>query len=238
MTLGTSAKLSDFVGNDGSDLLLWRDPVRSGLALSGATGLYVLLAWTSWSLITIISTFALVAVGTSYIWAKIATFFQRAGPPVPAILREGVSEGQIKRLVEQLTPLLNKALAVTYRLATGKDLLLTVQVAGVLFAVNRLSSLLSILSTLYLVALLAFSVPKLYELKKTEIDAAIKEISSRTKALYDEHAAPLVAKIPRASSATAAKADASPAKASISPAKVDAESAAQPASQEDIKKTL
>lgn len=47
---------------------------------------------------------------------------------MPALLREGVSEAQIKRLVEQLTPLLNKALAVTYRLATGKDFFLTVQV--------------------------------------------------------------------------------------------------------------
>ena len=47
---------------------------------------------------------------------------------MPGILREGVSEGQVKRVVEQLTPLLNKALAVAYRLATGKDFVLTAQV--------------------------------------------------------------------------------------------------------------
>ena len=51
----------------------------------------------------------------------------RAGPPVPSILREGVSEGQVKHLLEECTPLLNKALAVAYRLATGKDFALTVQ---------------------------------------------------------------------------------------------------------------
>lgn len=44
----------------------------------------------------------------------------------------------------------------------------------------------------------------------------------QTKKLYDQHAAPLVAKIPRAKSATFAKADKSPAKAGNgkSPAKV------------------
>ena len=47
---------------------------------------------------------------------------------MPALLREGVSEAQVKSYVEQVTPIINKGLAVGYRLATGKDAFLTAQV--------------------------------------------------------------------------------------------------------------
>jgi len=47
---------------------------------------------------------------------------------VPALLREGVSEAQVKSYVEQVTPIVNKGLAIGYRLATGKDAFLTAQV--------------------------------------------------------------------------------------------------------------
>ena len=47
---------------------------------------------------------------------------------MPALLREGVSESHVKSYVEQITPVINKALAVGYRLATGKDAFLTAQV--------------------------------------------------------------------------------------------------------------
>ena len=54
--------------------------------------------------------------------------------------------------------------------------------------------------------LVAFSVPKLYELKKPEIDDAVATGHARTKQLYDQHVAPALAKVPRASSATPARA--------------------------------
>lgn len=207
---GFGAKLSDFVGTDVSELLLWREPLKSGAALVGATALYVLLEWTTWSLVSILSTVAFFAIILSFIWASIAGFLNKAGPPVPSILREGVSEGQVKHLVEEFTPLLNKGLALAYRLATGKDFALSAQAAFVLFVVSKLSSRISVLSTAYLVVLLAFSAPKLYELKKTDIDTTAKETYSKAAALYEQHVAPLVAKIPRASSATSVKPDAQP----------------------------
>jgi len=199
-------KVSLPVDNDLEELLLWRDPVKSGLVLFGFTGLYVLLEWTTWSLISIGATTALFAVVTSFLWATLANFLNRPGPPVPQILREGVSEKQVKSLAEQVTPLINQALAVGYRLATGKDVFLTAQVAFALYVVSKLGSWFTVVGWMYAIVLLAFSVPKLYELKKPEIDAAAKNVHQQTKQLYEQHAAPLVAKIPRASSATPAKA--------------------------------
>jgi 3-hydroxyacyl-CoA dehydrogenase len=51
------------------------------------------------------------------------------------------------------------------------------------------------------VVLLAFSVPKLYELKKDEIDSGLQKVSEEIKALYEKHLAKWVDKIPRAKAA-------------------------------------
>lgn len=235
---GIGAKLSNFVGTDASDLLLWKEPVKSGAALFGATALYVLLDWTTWSLLSILSTVALVAIIVSFTWSSIAGFLNRAGPPVPSILREGVSEGQAKHLLEECIPLLNKALALAYRLASGKDFALTVQAVLVLFMVSKLSSRISVLSSAYLVVLLAFSAPKLYELKRTEIDTTAKDVHSKAKALYEQHVAPLVAKIPRASSVTSVKPTSKPDNAPAQAVPEADRPAISPLSAEGNKKAL
>jgi len=204
--MGSTTKDADVWHGYLEELLLWRDPVKSALVLFLFTGLYVLLEWTSWSLISIGATVALFAVITSWLWSTLASFLNRPGPPVPRILREGVSEKQVQELAQQVTPVINQGLAVGYRLATGKDIFLTAQVAFVLYVTSKLGSWFSVVGWLYATVLLAFTIPKVYELKKPEIDAAAKNVQQQTKQLYEQHAAPLVAKIPRASSATPAKA--------------------------------
>jgi type II secretory pathway component PulC len=73
----------------------------------------------------LVATVLLFAIIVSFLWATLANALNRPGPPVPALLREGVSESHVKSYVEQITPIINKGLAVGYRLATGKDPFLT-----------------------------------------------------------------------------------------------------------------
>jgi riboflavin kinase len=193
------------VDNAVEELLLWRDPVRSGLVLGGVTALYILCEWTNRSLISLASSVAALLVATSFVWASLAAWLNRPGPPVPRLLREGISESQAKSLVDSYTPMVNKGLALLYRIATGKDPVLTAQVVGVLFVVGKLGKVFSVLTWAFVVVVLAFSLPKAYELKKPEIDDAVATGHARTKQLYDQHVAPHVAKIPRASSATPAR---------------------------------
>lgn len=200
-----SNRVSLPVDNAVEELLLWRNPVQSGAVLGGVTFLYVLLTWTNRSLISLVSMLAALLVATSFVWSALASWLNRPGPPVPQLLREGVSESQVKSLVESYTPMVNKGLALLYRIATGKDVVLTVQVISVLLVVGKLGKIFSVLTWAFVVVLLAFSVPKLYEIKKPEIDDAVATGHARTKELYDQHVAPHVAKIPRASSATPAR---------------------------------
>ena len=48
--------------------------------------------------------------------------------------------------------------------------------------------------------LVAFTVPKVYELKKPEIDSALNKVHTEVKKLYDQHLAKWVDKIPKAKS--------------------------------------
>lgn len=187
------------------DLVLWRDPAKSGAVLGLTTLLYILFEWRHWSVIGTASTGLAVLVATSFVWAHLAGYLNRPGPPIPHLLREGVSESQVKSLVEQYTPLVNKGLAFAYRVATGQDLVLALQVIAALFVIGKLANILSVLGWIFVVVVLAFTLPKAYEAKKDQVDAAVSKGYNQSRAFYDERVAPQVAKIPRASTATPAR---------------------------------
>ena len=52
------------------------------------------------------------------------------------------------------------------------------------------------------VVVLLFSLPKIYELKKHEIDSATNKVVNQSKQAYSQYGAPYVQKIPRASTST------------------------------------
>ncbi len=52
------------------------------------------------------------------------------------------------------------------------------------------------------VVFLIFTVPKLYELRKHEIDSVANQVVSQSKQAYSQYGAPYVNKIPRASTST------------------------------------
>ena len=59
------------------DLLLWRDPKKSGAVFVGATLFYILLHWTGLSLLTIVANSLLILVSLSFLWNNIASFAGR-----------------------------------------------------------------------------------------------------------------------------------------------------------------
>lgn len=200
-----SQRVSLPVDNKVEDLLLWRDPIKSGAVLVVSTVIYFLLEWSHRSVIGLVSTLLAVATATSFLWSVLAQKLNKPGPPIPQLLREGVSESQVKSFVDQYTPLINKALAFVYRVATGQDVVLAVQVIGALIVIGKLSKVFTIIGWAYFAVLAAFSLPKLYELKKPEVDNFVNQAATQGRRLKEQHVDPVMAKIPRASSATPAR---------------------------------
>ena len=59
------------------NLLLWRDPKKSGIVVAGATLAYLLLEWSHFSLLSIIANTLLVAVSVAFLWNNVANFTGR-----------------------------------------------------------------------------------------------------------------------------------------------------------------
>jgi len=58
-------------------ILLWRDPRKSGAILGGATLAYLLLEWSSFSLLSVVANTLLIAVSAAFLWNNIANFTGR-----------------------------------------------------------------------------------------------------------------------------------------------------------------
>jgi Reticulon len=140
-----------------------------------------------------------------FLYNNIASFTNRPPLPLPRFLKEGVSESDVRTYADRATTFINKGLGYAYRLANGREPALTGAAAGALYFVARLASTFSLLGLAYMAVLAAFSVPKVYELKKDEIDAAIDKIRSQATSAYDKYGAVVVNRIPRAATAKPAE---------------------------------
>lgn len=98
--------------------------------------------------------------------------------------------------------------AFAYRLVSGKDIILAGQAALALFALSKVAAWFTSLGLIFVAAVLAFSIPKIYELRKGEIDGLAAKAADQGKAHYKKFVEPYVAKIPRASTAVGGSASA------------------------------
>ncbi|KIY96115.1 hypothetical protein MNEG_11847 [Monoraphidium neglectum] len=165
------------------DLLLWRDIPKSAAALGVITALYLLLEWSGIPLLTTISNAGLVASLVALVWAVASRPLGFPGPAdkLPAVLKTGVDEVAAKQLAEKLRVNLNKALAVVRRIATGEEPLLTLKAAAALFVIGWLGRLASPVGLLFTAVLLAFILPKVYELRKDDVDAGLETARSHAE---------------------------------------------------------
>ncbi|KAL3161281.1 hypothetical protein ABBQ38_009637 [Trebouxia sp. C0009 RCD-2024] len=199
---GQRQRLSLPVDNQLEDLLMWRDPVRTGGIFGVVTLVYLLLEWSNYSLLSLIANGLLVLVCIAFLWSNGASFLNKPGPPIPAVLQHGISDNQSKMYAEELTSGVNQLLGFARRLVQGNDVVLSVEAAAILYATAKIGNYFSTLGLAYTVVVLLFSLPKIYELKKHEIDSATNKVVNQSKQAYSQYGAPYVQKIPRASTST------------------------------------
>lgn len=118
--------------------------------------------------------------------------------PVPAVLKHGVTEEEAKAAAEKATVYVNKALAFLKRLFLASDPLATAQTAGVLYGIARVAAVVSPLTVAYTLVVLAFSLPKIYELRRHQIDEVVATLRTHATKLYDQYLRRFVSQIPRA----------------------------------------
>lgn len=180
------------------DLLLWRDVKKSAAVFGSVTLVFLALMLNPYPFITLLCYLLSVLSAACFFWAQFGSIMHRNGPPVPTILKEGVSEEQMRRSAETLRPLVNKALAYVSVLVTGKDLKVCVLVPVLSYCAARTFVYITPLKLAYIIFVLAFALPKAYELKQDEVDRVLRIANQKAKETYAKFNEAVLSKIPKA----------------------------------------
>merc|ERR1719321_1205650 len=164
----TTLKLSKEV----EELLLWDDPIKSGVMVGGATVAYVLFHCSGYTALNIVCNLLLVGVIGTFVWSIIAQLLGKPEFPIPEPKPEA-----IEKLVDcagtQSKTYTNKAVGIFYRIAKGHEPALSLKAAFILYIVAKLTGMFSLLTLVYVACVGAFVGPKVYVLYKEDIDKYI-----------------------------------------------------------------
>jgi hypothetical protein len=180
-------------------------PPTSIQSPSGMTLILIIVQFAKINVIASVSYFLAAIVVGCFLYSNVAKFTSRPPLPLPDLLKNGISEAEVRAHADRVAGVLNMALGYGYRLGTGREPALTGAVAGTLYFTARLASTFSLLGLTYAAVLTAFTVPKVYEMKKDEIDGAIDQARSQATSVYDKYMRSVVNRIPRAAAAKPAE---------------------------------
>jgi len=138
------------------------------------------------------------AVFAMLFWNIVGGIVKRPPPPLPRALTEGIPEAQLRAYADKATPMINSGLNQARRALDGSSPLFSLGVAGSFFVAGKIAASMSLLAMAYLPLLAAFTLPKVYEMKKDEIDQGLTVGREKATAVHDKYLATILSKIPRA----------------------------------------
>jgi len=177
-----------------SDIVHWRDPIRSGLVFAIIVLGWFLVSIAEYAVTTLVAylylglflaSFALVQY--SNVSGKPHLFKERFGEiadVLPLEQARGHAETSY-RLVDSLTLLARDALFFT-------DVAFSLKALGIVITLAILGNLVSLPNLLFIKAVFLFAVPRIYEEKKVQID----ELIAKASAAVHEKLAPVLSKVP------------------------------------------
>ncbi|KAF5841269.1 Reticulon-domain-containing protein [Dunaliella salina] len=192
-------QLSNRVPKEHKDVLLWRDLKKSGVCFGGSTAAYILVAWAPISFFVLGLQAVTVAVATTLLWSLGAKMFSAKTQPadlLPDVLKTGFEQEALNEVAQKYRPLINLVLCTIGRVLSGEDAPLSLKVFAAGMALSWLAARVSLITAAYLIVFLAFTGPKVYEMKQKEIDQAFALVGDKMKGLYKKFDETVLKKIP------------------------------------------
>eukprot|EP00741_Cyanophora_paradoxa_P003452 tig00000704_g3353.t1 len=162
---------------DPQSIIRWKNPAVSGTFFALINVAWYLLAIRGWTLISLVSWILFAEVAVCFLYVNLFTVISevilKKSVKRPVSGRQVfVSPDVIRSHLDALVPVLETVENTFMNLLLGTDNRLALQGMGILLVTAVLGQFFSILNLLYFAFLAAFTLPKLYESKKTEIDRA------------------------------------------------------------------
>lgn len=156
------------------DLCMWKDVTISGAAVAVSLLFFSVVGLLGWS-----SLGSACLLMSLHLIARLA-YYNTVGvrPAAPA---EFFSEAEVQSHLTAITAFANSAAGTCFYLACAHDAGLTLKWAGGLLVVAFVCRLVGTTGFFFLCFVGAFSIPKVYELKQPEIDAALAAAQAKVQ---------------------------------------------------------
>ncbi|XP_071692237.1 reticulon-like protein B2 [Rutidosis leptorrhynchoides] len=183
-----------FGGGKPADLLLWKDKKVSGAILGGFTIIWLLFEVLEYNLLTLVCHSLILTLAILFVWSSASTFIKKSPPKFPEV---SIPEKLVMEVVSDLRIQINRGLATIHDIATGKDWKKFLSVVVGLFFVSIIGDDLNFLTLVYILVVLLFSVPVIYEKYEDKIDPLAEKVWIEIKKQYTVFDAKVLSKIPR-----------------------------------------
>ncbi|KZV21111.1 hypothetical protein F511_35475 [Dorcoceras hygrometricum] len=183
-----------FGGGKPADLFLWRDKKLSAAVLAGATAIWVLFEVIEYPLLTLVCHSLILVLALLFLWSNATTFINKSPPRIPKV---EIPEEPTRRFASDLRVEINRAFAVLRDIAMGRDLKKFLLVIAGLWVASYVGSCFDFLTLLYIILVLLFTVPLLYEKYEHQVDSFAEKANAEFKKQYAVFDAKVVSRIPR-----------------------------------------
>ncbi|CAA0820743.1 Reticulon-like protein B5 [Striga hermonthica] len=183
-----------FGGGKPADVFLWRNKKISASVLGVATAIWVLFELLEYHLLTLVCHIVILAISLLFLWSNVTTFINKKPARLPEVR---LPAEPFTEVASALRVELNRALVVLREIASGKDLKKFLLVVFVLWALSILGSFCNFLTLFYIVFVLLYTVPVLYEKYDDKIDAFAEKAIIEIKKQYAVFDSKVLSKIPK-----------------------------------------
>lgn len=181
-------------GGKPADLVLWRNKKLSGSVLGGATVVWMLFEVLEYRLLTLAAHCLILSLGGLFVYSKAKTFIHKSAPKIPEV---SIPEDLTIKIARSLCYEINRSFAMLRQIGMGHDLKKFLMVLAGFWFMSIIGSSCSFLTLFYIVFVLLYTVPVLYEKYDDKIDMYAEKASIEAKKYYAIVNEKYLSKIPK-----------------------------------------
>ncbi|XP_047054641.1 reticulon-like protein B1 [Lolium rigidum] len=181
-------------GGKPADLVLWRNKKISGGVLAGATAIWLLFEVMEYHLLTLLGHCLILSLATLFLWSNACTFINKSPPNIPEVT---IPEDTIVNIARSLRYEINRGFFTLKEIGQGRDLKKFLIVVAGLWVLSVLGSSCNFLTLAYIVFVVLYTVPVLYEKYDDKVDAFGEKAMIELKKYYAIVDEKYLSKIPK-----------------------------------------
>ncbi|BAF18016.1 reticulon-like protein B1 [Oryza sativa Japonica Group] len=181
-------------GGKPADLFLWRNKKISVGVLAGATAIWLLFEVMDYHLLTLLCHCIILTLAMLFLWSNASTFINKSPPNIPEVK---IPEDLAVNVARSLRFEINRGFATLREIGQGHDLKKFLIVVVGLWVLSVLGSCCNFLTLFYIVFMVLYTVPVLYEKYEDQIDAFGEKAMIELKKYYAIFDEKCLSKIPK-----------------------------------------